>query len=350
MNRIYPTILKVLGCALLVLGLGSCDLFDTSVEPIEILEGDVARDNPELYAAYLENLRAYKASDHVLVYTWFNNAVEKPFSRSHHFTMIPDSVDYIAPMTPGSLPDWQREEMASIRSEKGTKFLYTIDFDAIKVAYNASMELDEDNEPTTAGFQEYLIESMQDAFTKFDSYAAVYDGLALVYSGKGILHMTPSALKDYKANENLFLGLVNAWRGNHPDKEYTFIGRPQNVLDPAFFDNAKSLILNQGMQAGNPSAFDLFVWMSMGEGVPVDRFGMIAYTPTANPVDPTRKGYITDDIFLVDVMADWASTKHEDFKINSIALYDINEDYYTNPAKVYYHTRLAINTVNPAIK
>ena len=91
------------------------------------------------------------------------------------------------------------------------------------------------------------------------------------------------------------------------------------------------------------------VWSTDGT-LEVDEIGMVAYTPTSNPVDPTRKGYITDDTFVVDVMADWAATRREGFTVNSIALYDINEDYYTNPAMIFYHTRYAINTVNPAIK
>ena len=347
MKRIHLPIGKLLGVGLLAVAACACD---TSVRPLDLIEADIARDNPQLYSAYLENLRAYKASDHILVYTWFNNDIEKPFSRSHHYTMIPDSVDYIAPMKPAFVPAWQKEEMASVRAEKGTKFLFTVDFDAIKAAYNALMELDEENEPTTAGFQQYLIQSLQESFSAFDRYSDYYDGIVVVYSGKGLLHMTASALKDYKANENLFLGFVKGWINNHPDKEYTFMGRPQNVMDPAFFEKAKSLIVNQGMEAANPSAFDFYIRMSMDEGVPTDRFGMVAYTPTANPVDPTRKGYITDDTFLVDVMADWASILYEGFTVNSIALYDINEDYYTNPAKIYYHTRLAIGTVNPAIK
>ena len=350
MNRIHNTVWKVLGCAVLALALGACDMFDTAVQPLELVEGDIARDNPELYAAYLKNLKDYKASDHILVYTWFRNDIEKPFSRSHHFTMVPDSVDYIAPMTPETLPDWQRGEMVSVRSEKGTKFLYTIDFDAIKAAYNAMMELDEENEPTYEGFQQFLTDQLQSSFEAFDRYTAVYDGIVIGYQGKGILHMTASQLKEYKANENLFLGMINGWIANHPDKEYTFMGKPQNVLDPSLFGNAKSLILNQALDAANPNAFDFYVRMSMAEGVPNDKFGMVAYTPTSNPVDPTRKGYITDDTFVVDVMADWAATRREGFTINSIALYDINEDYYTNPSMIFYHTRYAINTVNPAIK
>ena len=347
MKRIISHILTLTGFVLVLHALAGCD---TAVKPLELVEGDIARDNPELYAAYLSNLKTYKASDHILVYAWFDNSVEEPFSRSQHFTVVPDSVDYIAPMTPDRLPAWQVDEMKGVRADKGTKFLFTVDFDAIKAAYNAMMELDEDNEPTAAGFQQYLIESLQASWAAFDKYAAVYDGIAVRYTGKSTLHQTAPALKEYKANENLFLGLVNAWLQNHADKEYTFVGKPQNVMDPAFFDKAKAVILSQGLEAANPDAFNFYVYMSMVEGVPTDRVGMLAYSPTSDPTDPARKGYITDDTFFVDVMSEWASVRHEGFTVKAIALYDINEDYYSNPAKIYYHTRNAIDTVNPAIK
>ena len=347
MKRIVNAILTLVSLALLLPAVEACD---TAVKPLDLVEGDIARDNPELYSAYLANLKNYKASDHILVYVWFDNSVTEPFSRSQHFSVVPDSVDYVAPMTPDRLPDWQVAEMKAARADKGTKFLFTVDFDAIKAAYNAMMELDEENEPTAAGFQQYLIESMQAGWTAFDKYAAVYDGIAVRYTGKGTLHMTPSDVKEYKANENLFLGLVNAWIKNHPDKEYTFVGRPQNVMDPAFFDKAKTVILSQGLEAANPDAFNFYVYMSMVEGVPADRIGMLAYSPTSDPTDPARKGYITDDTFFVDVLADWASVTHDGFTVKAIALYAINEDYYSNPAKIYYHTRNAIDTVNPAIK
>ena len=339
-----------LGCVALALALGACDMFDTSVEPLEIVEADISRDNPELYSAYLANLRSYKASDHIRVYAWFDNSVVKPFSRCHHFSVVPDSVDVIAPMTPDVLPDWQVAEMTEIKADKGTRFVYTVDFDAVKAAYNAMMELDEENEPTNAAFQQYLIESLQASWTAFEKYKAVYDGIVVCYTGKSTLHMTAAELKEYKANENLFLGLVNGWLKNHADKEYTFMGKPQNVLDPAFFSNAKSVILSQGLEAANPDAFDFYVVMSMKEGVPSDKYGMLAYSPTADASDPARKGYITDDTFFVDVMSEWASLKHDGFSVNAIALYDINEDYYSNPAMIYYHTRNAINMVNPAIR
>ena len=347
MNRFIQTICMFLGLTLLLSAVTACD---TSVKPLDLVEGDIARDNPALYEAYLTNLKAYKASDHVLVYVWFDNSVEEPFSRSQHFSVVPDSVDYIAPMTPDQLPAWQVQEMKDARADKGTKFLYTVDFDAIKAAYNAMMELDEENEPTAAGFQQYLIESLQASWTAFDKYASVYDGIAVRYTGKGTLHMTPSALKEYKANENLFLGLVGSWLQNHPDKEFTFVGRPQNVIDPSLFAQAKTVILSQGLEAANPDAFNFYVYMSLVEGVPAGRLGMLAYSPTSDPTDPARKGYITDDTFFVDVMADWASVRHEGFTVQAIALYDINEDYYSNPAMIYYHTRNAIGTVNPAIK
>ena len=53
MKRIISHILTLTGFVLVLHALAGCD---TAVKPLELVEGDIARDNPELYAAYLSNL------------------------------------------------------------------------------------------------------------------------------------------------------------------------------------------------------------------------------------------------------------------------------------------------------
>ena len=90
----------------------------------------------------MENLRQYKAdSEHKKVYAWFDNSEKVPFSRAHHLTDLPDSIDVVALMHPGNLENWELNEMAEIREKKGTKIIVPIDFDAIKAIYNAKLEM-----------------------------------------------------------------------------------------------------------------------------------------------------------------------------------------------------------------
>ena len=64
-NNISLTLFSLLAVILMV----SCDDWK-EVETIDLDKADISKDNPELYAKYLENLHEYKKSNHVLVYAW----------------------------------------------------------------------------------------------------------------------------------------------------------------------------------------------------------------------------------------------------------------------------------------
>ena len=65
----------------------------TEMESIDIKEPDITAQNPELYAKYLENLRAYKKSEHKQVYVWFDNSEKTPRTRAHHLTTLTDIIE-----------------------------------------------------------------------------------------------------------------------------------------------------------------------------------------------------------------------------------------------------------------
>ena len=72
----------------------------------------------------------YKKSEHTLVYTWFDNSEKAPYSRAHHITDLPDSIDIVSLMYPDNLATWELEDMESVRENKATKVIYSIDFES----------------------------------------------------------------------------------------------------------------------------------------------------------------------------------------------------------------------------
>lgn len=53
---------------------------------------------------------------------------------------------------PDNLTDWELKEINQVRSEKAMKVIYTIDFESIKAAYNAKLELATEEEPVAEEF------------------------------------------------------------------------------------------------------------------------------------------------------------------------------------------------------
>jgi len=72
----------------------ACDDW-TEIENVDINTPGMQEQNPAAYAKYLQNLIAYKSSDHKVVYAWFDNSEKTPFSRGQHISDTPDSLDVI---------------------------------------------------------------------------------------------------------------------------------------------------------------------------------------------------------------------------------------------------------------
>ena len=346
MNKIK----NILGWGLCSLTLAFCfTACDTDVESVKLVEPNIANENPSLYQAYLQNLKAYKNSDHKKTYVWFDNSEKTPFSRAQHYSMIPDSVDYVSPIYPEDLQSWELGEIQEMKADKGTKFLLTVDYDAIKADYNAEKELDEESEPTAAEFQDYLANAVSKLFGLADTFGDYYDGIVFFYTGKSTMHLNKTELREYTANENAFIGLMNDWKSRHTDKVIAFVGKPQNVMDKTILNSCETILLSDGLNATSADILNYDVNIAVEEGAPTSKLGMICYGPTQDPTDPARKGYISDDVYTIDVMAEWTRTTHTGFTVNAMGIYGINDDYY-NTNMVYYHTRKAIDTVNPSVK
>ena len=84
----------VASCFAAITCFSACDDW-TEVENVNINTPGIEEQDPAAYAKYLQNLVAYKNSDHKVVYAWFDNSEKTPFSRGQHISDAPDSLDKI---------------------------------------------------------------------------------------------------------------------------------------------------------------------------------------------------------------------------------------------------------------
>lgn len=341
-NRINFSVL----CLATTFALAACSDW-TEVESVGVNNPNIAEQDPELYAQYLTNLRAYKDSDHKATYVWFDNSEKTPFSRAHHLTELPDSIDVVALMYPSDLAAFELKEMESIRKDKGTKIITTINFDAIKLEYDLMVagKLEENPDYVPEAFSDVMNNKIKNLFLDIDKYG--YDGISIGFKGKGTLHMTEPELVEYTNNSTQFIGLMTEWYNKHNDKFMVFEGKPQNLIDKSILTNCKLIIL-PSEEATNKSLFTYNAEMANVEGVPTDRFALSVSTTSLDETD-TKTGYLTDQTRALTSAAQWSVAAHSSFTVAGLGIYRVSNDYFNTSAN-YQYTRNAITTLNPSIK
>lgn len=330
--------------ALIALPLGACSDW-TDEEGVGVEEPDYGPN----YERYLAELRAYRNTDHKIVYAWFDN-VEKPLSQAHHLTAVPDSVDIICLMTPEVFPAYLDREMKQVRNDKGIRFVYTVGFAEVESLYNE--ELGAGNIPTDGDSDPFLAFAADFLDRKLALYDACgYDGISVHFTGKKTLHMTEAEKMQYLAREALFMGRMAAWRAEHPDALFIFEGKPQNLTDKSILSEARFIVIRtEGMTY--ETSIDYEVMLSIEEGVPTDRFVISAQPRSLDPADD-KTGFICNDenrwVPFLPLAADWVNKHDPRFTKAGLGIYKIQNDYYYK-SQSYYNTREAIARINPSPK
>ena len=330
----------------------SCDDW-TENEPLDINQPRIEDENPALYAEYLESLREYKKSDHKTIFVSFDNKEKQPFNRAQHINVIPDSTDIVSLLFPNSLVDRELEEMNETRDQKGTKFVFTISFDAIKLNYiqlkdaeNKAKEEDQEITSSLPTFINYMVDSLHNSFALVKKYN--YDGVCFSYNGKSILHMTEMEKSEYMSYHNAFIGILKDWSSRNKDKMVLFQGEPQNLLDKSFLPDCKFIII-PCTGAGNASKLTYNILSAAVDGVPTDRFIVAVETISLDPAD-MKTGYWADgETHSVEGASIWVAAEHDGFKVTGMGIYNVGNDFFS-PDRVYHHTRMAIDNINPSLK
>lgn len=333
--------IKNLASALMIAAFGAsftaCDDW-TEPKSVDIIYNTPEQADPVAYAKYLESLRQYRDSDHKLAYLWFENpnAAAEFNTRAQRVDALPDSADFVVFSNPADITSSTLAEMKKAREERGIKFTYVIDFDALKLAYLEHQALATEEEPYSVDFLDFLTDSTATAL----SYAKNFDGIMIGYNGKQTNHLTPAELTEYKFNENTFIGILNDWHARNPEMRIDFLGKPQNVANKDLVNDCSVIFLSDSKTANSTYGFAMAKAAASVEGVPTDRFGMV--TTFTDPADE-KVGYMADGQLAVTALADWANS--EDVKAAGFT--NIVYDFYSLP-NPYPVIRGALQLLNPS--
>lgn len=327
----------------------------TELESLDIKQPGIAEQNPELYAQYLANLRTYKANKHKIIYAWFDNSLKQPFSRAHHITTIPDSVDIISLMHPDQLTQREIEEMETVRNDKGTQIIYTIHYAEIEAKFEAqntsqtdeSVAALEDHTPEQDGLALFISSYMDEALSLVKKYG--YDGVSVRYEGLSPEHMDEETLQLHSARQHAFFEKTKIWKQQNENKLLVFEGRPHDVLDKSILQECKYIVLHTSTVLST-SGLSAAIIQAQREGVPNDRF-IISVSPYSLDESDTQTGTIIDktgnSVRAITEAAYWVATPDAAINKSGLGIYNIQNDFY-NKELVYKYTREAISIINPS--
>ncbi|MDR3119279.1 MAG: glycoside hydrolase family 18 [Mediterranea sp.] len=344
LNKIYQPVRAAVAMLAIIFVLISCNGW-TEVESITLNQPNPSESNPENYAKYLERLRAYKQSEHYSVYAWFDNSQKEPYSRAHHISDLPDSIDVVVMMHPDDLADFELQEMEALRKNKGTKVVYSISYDAIRNAY---LQMVKDSTEQNAAYQAPDLDVYINAMVQLELHPAVnynYDGIIAGYKGTGVVNKTSAEKDAYLKSVETFINAITAWKTANGNKTLDFEGYPQNLVDKTFLTLCKHIILNT-LEATNVDALSFAALQALEEGVPSTAFIVAAPSISIDAADKTT-GYYNNGERAVTESAYWVTEPAATYTKAGLGIYNIRNDYY-DPASTYQHTVKAIHIMNPA--
>lgn len=329
--------------AIAAMGLASCSDW-TTPESVDVNMPNTGDVSSATYQKYLESLRAYKQSAHKLVYVWYDNTHDEAvMNRSQHESALPDSIDFVVLMNPGNLANREVQEMDSVRIQKGTRTLLSVDFDAIQDAYASTLSVDSAMQPKV--FTDTLTAHVNNTLALVDKYN--YDGVVFKYDGMSTLHLDSAGVADLTTYQEAYLALVSSWHDSHTEKLLAFQGHPENLLDKSILASCKNIIVDCGNATSmNALAYDID--LTIMPGVPTDRYVALVYIPSLDTTDKTQ-GYFdtTNGVLAVPQAAIWvAQPSTGSYTKAGLGIYNVQNDFF-NPTNTYSNTRAAINTLNP---
>lgn len=352
MNNILKTI--ALSAAVL-LSAAACSKW-TEQQPLDFNYLTIEDKNPELYAAYMQSIRDYHATDHQVLIARYDNKAGIPAGRADHITCLPDSVDYVVLNNYELINENTLKEVAEMREKKAVPTLIMLDCALLEKEYKAYLETLPEEEPEVEVAEEENDAQPEvdprnqwfaDKAAAFVAAAKQYelDGIMVSYTGKGLL----SLKDDEKAamttfQEAFFTPLINYVA--ETGKLFFYEGNPTTLLiDREFLANAKYIIV-PAEDVTVAVGFNFAVMMSMGDGVPSDRFviGVAALDVTD---DTATDGLFSGDITAIEGAARWAVTPVSDYVKAGVCVNHAQFDYY-NMQNVYRGINAAISTMNPS--
>lgn len=342
------------GFAMLAAGLllASCNDW-TQTESTDIHNPSFEEKNPEQWAAYLRDLKAYKDSDHPVLYAIFDNTA-KPASAGDRLTTMPDSLDIIALKNPGKPEQWLIDDIAKVQT-KSTKVLCTFNFTDLETRYETQAV---ETDGAEDGFLAFAGRWLDDQLGLCKKYG--FDGITANLIVPATDHMTDAEKEQYVAREALFLERIRTWLDANPSKMLVFEGTPQFLNDKSLLPRAKYIVLRSVEQPSALTGYDTqCASAANNEGVPADRL-IISVDPYSTDSSDKTTGFITasgSPVRALSAAPWWVITPSAYFGKAGLAVNNIQNEYYLIVKKdgekkyiPYQFTREAIAVMNPTPK
>lgn len=304
---------------------------------------------PELYARYLENLKEYKEGPHKLSVGWFDNSASAPSGQADRLTALPDSLDAVVLMYPDMVEGWELDEMASVRSTKGTKVLYRIDYASAPGKSESGESAGEsadgaaDVTPDVAAAD---ISSWLDKILPMCEENG-FDGIAVWYDPLELSHLEDAAREYETARQSAFETALSGWIAANPGKMLILESNyPYLVSDKSIVENADLLAVHTE-EAESIYEVESEVRNLEMDGIPSDRFLVMA---DAGSSSVPGSGYINDaDGQSVDAISEIAwlvAEPQEGLELAGLGICSIRNAYF-NADLIYAQVRRAISIMNP---
>ena len=250
---------------------------------------------------------------------------------------MPDSVDYLLMTDVDDLHPALSDEIAEVRSKKGTRTLNVVDYTTIRSTWDAMKEAsfgtEHEDDYTEEKFAEYCKAETEKQLAACSRYG--FDGIVVSYLG------------GYDSSAAApFVLAADTWRRDNPNKLLFFRGYPafitsienQTILAECDY----VIILTEG--ASSSVAISRMVRDQLEEGVPSNRVVLEASVPSiADGGDDAQVGA------SLQVAAQWVMDPKTSQTVQcdklGLCASNAQEDYFNTPT--YKRIREALGILNP---
>lgn len=310
----------------------------TTPESLEFEKNSIQQSDPELYRQYCEAVKAYKESDHKIMYVTFDN-VNKISNGSHNIAMLPDSVDYVQ-LHNMEIDESILKEMDVMREKLGTRFV-------LRFSYNECLAEYQTLEPTEpeAGiptFEDFFAGQFAKVTAKVAEYGL--DGFTFAFTCGNPYEMTSSDRSALEQAQQMAFPQVAEWIGANADKKFFFEGYPHYILVDGVVSAAEYVILpTRSERATGDLAYRALQAVNSGKVSKHTRFLFAVETPSF-----IEEEYLVGNFVLgeqIPLAAEWITTDAS-FEKSGLAVWNVQRDYF-DTKKIYSTVRRAIKTMNP---
>lgn len=133
-------LINIINTAFCILLTASCADW-TEIKSVRIDVQHPWDQDPELWENYRASLRAYKSTDHCLIYARLENSPQRPSNEKSFMRSLPDSLDIVSLANADNFSRHDAKDMEWMRSV-GTKVLYQVDFASRREEFASAAELD----------------------------------------------------------------------------------------------------------------------------------------------------------------------------------------------------------------